>query len=88
LSGTWSQSAFKNGITRKGYEFGVSYVNDVAKDRLWESFSSHFTLPVFDDEKLTKKIRLKGKQWDLKKMVAQFNNHKKRLYNVYLKAGR
>jgi hypothetical protein len=67
---------------------GVSYVSDIAKKMLWESLSSHFTLPVFEDEKLKKKIRLKVQQWALKNMAAQFNNHKKRLYNVYLKAGR
>jgi hypothetical protein len=49
---------------------------------------SHFTLPFFKDEKLSEYMKKKAREWSLKKMAAQFNNHKKRLYNVYLKADR
>jgi hypothetical protein len=33
-------------------------------------------------------MKKKAREWSLKKMAAQFNNHKKRLYNTYLKANR
>jgi hypothetical protein len=65
---------------------GVSYVRKIVKDRLWESLIPHFTLPATEDPKLAELTKHKVKEWALKKMAAQFNNHKKRLWNAYTKA--
>jgi hypothetical protein len=40
------------------------------------------------DPKLAELMKQKVRVWALKKMAAQFNNHKKRLWNAYIKAGR
>jgi hypothetical protein len=56
------------------------------KDRLWESLIPHFTLPATESLEITEAQKEKVKEWALKKMAAQFNNHKKRLWNAYVKA--
>jgi hypothetical protein len=33
----------------------------------------------------TEALKLKVKKWSLKKMAQQFNNHKKKLFNYYIK---
>ena len=46
---------------------------------------SHFTLPVLETDALTQAMRLKVKEWALKKMATQFQTFKKILYKNYLK---
>jgi hypothetical protein len=82
----WNKPKAAKGEPAKGD--GVSYVSKIVKDKLWESLIQHFTLPVFEDQKLTEFMKKKVREWALKKMAAQLNNHKKRLYNTYLKADR
>jgi hypothetical protein len=67
---------------------GVTYVSKIFKDRLWESHIPHFTMLVYEDEKLTGLMKKGVREWALKKMAAQFNNHSKRLWNAYIKADR
>ena len=63
---------------------GVSFVSKRAKDLLWESLMSHFTLPDhFRDAKLEK-----VKNSALKKMAIAFNNHKKNIWVAYVNAGK
>jgi hypothetical protein len=66
----------------------VNYVTDIIKDRLWESVIPHFTLPATEDLNLAKLMKQKVREWALKKMAAQFNNHKKRLWTAYINVGR
>jgi hypothetical protein len=66
----------------------INYVTKIMKDRLWESLIPHFTLPATETLELTVAQKEKVREWALKKMAAQFNNHKKRLWNAYVKAGR
>jgi hypothetical protein len=65
----------------------VNYVTDIMKDRLWESLIPHFTLPATEDLNLAKLMKQKVREWDLKKMATQFNNHKKRLWTAYINTG-
>ena len=46
---------------------------------------SHFTLPALENDELTEAMRLKVKEFALKKMATQFQTRKKRLYQYYLK---
>ena len=62
----------------------VSFVDERAKDLLWETLMSHFTLP----EHLTDAEREKVKKSALQKMATQFRNHKKRLWAWYVEAGK
>jgi hypothetical protein len=41
---------------------------------------SHFIQPVLETEALTEAMRLKVKEWPLKKIATQFQTFKKRLY--------
>jgi hypothetical protein len=66
----------------------VNYVTKIMKDRLWESLIPHFTLPATESLELAEAQKEKVREWALKKMAAQFNNHKKRLWNAYVKADR
>jgi hypothetical protein len=66
----------------------VNYVTKIMKDRLWESLIPHFTLPATETLELAVAQKEKVREWALKKMAAQFNNHKKRLWNAYVKADR
>ena len=61
---------------------GVTFVDDRAKETLWESLMSHFTLP----DHLTDADRAKVKKSTLKKMAIAFNNHKKNIWAAYVKA--
>ena len=83
LSGTKSRSLFKNEISQRE-DRGVSFVDERAKDLLWETLMSHFTLP----EHLTDAEWEKVKKSALKKMVTQFYNHKKRIWKCYEDAGK
>jgi hypothetical protein len=66
----------------------VNYVTKIIKDRLWESLIPHFSLLATEDPKLAELTKQKVRDWALKKKAAQFNNHKKRLWTTYIKAGR
>jgi hypothetical protein len=57
----------------------VNYVTKIMKDMLWESLIPHFTLPTTETLELAEQQKEKVREWALKKMAAQFNNHKKRL---------
>jgi hypothetical protein len=46
---------------------------------------SHFTVLVLETEALTEAMRLKVKEWPLKKIATQFQTFKKRLYKDYIK---
>ena len=63
---------------------GVTFVDERAKDLLWESLMSHFTLP----DHLTDADREKVKKSALKKMAIAFNNHKKRIWAKYVAEGK
>jgi hypothetical protein len=62
----------------------VTFVDQRAKDLLWESLMSHFTLP----DHLTDADLEKVKNSALKKMAIAFNNHKKNIWAAYVKAGK
>ena len=57
---------------------GVSYVEDRAKDELWNKLMANFLLPPEEDPD-NPIIRLKVKEWALKKMAQQFCNWKKKI---------
>jgi hypothetical protein len=58
------------------------------KDGLWESLIAHFTLSSTENRELVELQKEKVREWALKKMAAQFNNHKKRLWTAYVNVGR
>ena len=60
----------------------VSFVDERAKNRLWDTLISHFTLP----EGLTERKVENVKQAALKKMAIQFQTWKKNLWTSYVKA--
>jgi hypothetical protein len=62
----------------------VNYVTKIMKHRLWESLIPHFTQPATETLELAVAQKVKVREWALKKMAAQFNNHKKRLWNAYV----
>jgi hypothetical protein len=64
---------------------GASFVTDEEKDDLWARLSSKFTLLTLATSAETQELKLKVKKWSLKKMAQLFNNHKKKLYNYYIK---
>jgi hypothetical protein len=66
----------------------VNYVTKIMKDRLWESLIPHFTLPATETLELVLTQKEKVREWALKKMAAEFNNHKKRLWNAYVNTDR
>jgi hypothetical protein len=66
----------------------VNYVTKIMKDMLWESLIPHFTLLATETLELTEQQQDKEREWALKKMAAQFNNHKKRLWTAYVNADR
>jgi hypothetical protein len=66
----------------------VNYITKVLKDRLWESLIPHFNLPATESLEVTEIQKEKVREWALKKMAAQFNNHKKRLWTAYVNADR
>jgi hypothetical protein len=66
----------------------VNYVTKIMKDRLWESLIPYFTLLATETIVLIVTQKEKVREWALKKMAAEFNNHKKRLWNAYVNADR
>jgi hypothetical protein len=84
LLGTIFRSALRNGMSQKKVK-GASFVTNVEKDDLLTRLSSKFTLPTLATAAETEALKLKVKKWSLKKMAQQFNNHKKKLYNYYIK---
>ena len=63
---------------------GVTWVDDKAKQDLWDSLMEHFTLPDY----FTKADVDKVKGAALKKMTIAFNTHKKTVWANYLAAER
>ncbi|KAK1691850.1 hypothetical protein QYE76_008547 [Lolium multiflorum] len=61
------------------------YVDDVAKNNLWRRLMAHFTLPPEENLDRAKKMEEKVKEFALKKMAKLFKNHKKRLYQDFVK---
>ena len=79
-----------------GEEF-TSYVDDDAKDDLWEKLIAHFILPPeyeeFEADGITPvegglERRERVKQCALSKMAEQFRNYKKNLYLKYVAKGK
>ena len=79
-----------------GEEF-TSYVDDDAKDDLWEKLIAHFKLPPeyeeFEADGITPvegglERRERVKQWALSNMAEQFRNYKKNLYLKYVAKGK
>jgi hypothetical protein len=64
---------------------GACFVTNAEKDDLWTHLSSKFTLPTLATTVEIEALKLKVEKWALKKMAQQFNNHKKKLYNNYIK---
>jgi hypothetical protein len=61
------------------------YVDDVAKRNLWRWLMAHFTLPPEENLDEARKMEEKVKEFALKKMAELFKNHKKRLYQDFVK---
>ena len=62
----------------------VTWVDDRAKQKLWESLMEHFTLPDYFTDADVQKV----KDAALKKMAIAFNTHKKTVWANYLAAER
>ena len=62
----------------------LTFVDQRAKDQLWESLMSHFTLP----NNFTAEDVEKVKNVALRKMAIAFNNHKKTIWNKYIERGK
>ena len=62
----------------------VTWVDDRAKQKLWESLMEHFTLPDYFTNADVQKV----KDAALKKMAIAFNTHKKTVWANYLGAER
>ena len=62
----------------------LTFVDQRAKDRLWESLMSHFTLPGHFTPADVEKV----KNAALRKMAIAFNNHKKTIWNKYVEGGK
>lgn len=61
------------------------YVADRFKEGLWNDLMSHFTLPECETDEDREALRLKVKEWTLKKMGELFRQWKKRLWQQYKK---
>ena len=59
----------------------LTFVDDRAKTLLWEKHMEHFTLPDHFTEADVQKV----KDAALRKMAIAFNNHKKTVWNYYVK---
>ena len=53
---------------KKSDRVGETFVDDRAKDGLWNSLMAHFSLPELDTRELNEALRLKVRKWTLKKM--------------------
>ena len=58
----------------------VTWVDDRAKQKLWESLMEHFTIPDYFTDADVQKV----KNAALKKMAIAFNTHKKTVWANYL----
>ena len=65
----------------KGDRAGVTFVDERAKDVLWDSLMRHFTLP----DNLTDADLKKVRNFTLKKMAIAFNTFKKNAWTKYVK---
>jgi len=61
------------------------YVAERYKEGLWNDLMAHFTLPECENDADTAALRLKVKQWSLKKMAELFRQWKKRIWQKYQK---
>ena len=61
------------------------YVAERYKEGLWNDLMAHFTLPECENDADTAALRLKVKQWSLKKMAELFRRWKKRIWQKYQK---
>ena len=62
----------------------LTFVDQRAKDGLWESLMSHFTLPDHFTDADVDKVKNSA----LRKMAIAFNNHKKNIWAAYVRAGK
>ena len=62
----------------------VTWVDDRAKQKLWDSLMEHFTLPDHFTDADVEKV----KDAALRKMAVAFNNHKRTTWEKYVKGGR
>ena len=62
----------------------LTWVDDRAKDLLWESLMEHFTLPDHFTDADVQKVKAAA----LRKMAVAFNNHKKSIWAKYVKGGK
>ena len=62
----------------------LTWVDDRAKDLLWESLMEHFILPVHFTDAYVQKVKAAA----LRKMAVAFNNHKKTIWAKYVEGGR
>ena len=62
----------------------VTWVDDRAKQKLWESLMEHFTLPDYFTDADVQKV----KDAALRKMAVAFKNHKIREWSKYVNGGR
>ena len=62
----------------------LTFFDDEAKTMLWENLMEHFTLP----DHFTAADVEKVKDAALRKMAIAFNNHKKTVWNNYVKVGK
>ena len=63
----------------KADDGSVSYVDERSKDDLWDKLMAYFNLPLG----LSDGMKLKVKDWALKKMATQFRTFKKKLWSEY-----
>jgi hypothetical protein len=61
------------------------YVTKRYKENLWNDLMAHFNLPECENEDAARQLRVKVKQWTLKKMAELFRVWKKKLWKNYLK---
>ena len=62
----------------------LTFVGDRKKVLLWETLMEHFSLPDYFTDADVEKV----KDAALRKMAVAFNNHKKRVWKDYVKAGK
>ena len=62
----------------------LTFVDDKAKDLLWESLMEHFTLPDHFTDADVQKV----KDAALRKMAIAFNTHKKTIWTKYVEGGK
>ena len=55
----------------------ASFVDDRARDAMWNSLMTHFTLPVLETDEVTQQMTRKVKHFALKKIAELFKEWKK-----------